>query len=496
METKGFVYIAGSGPGNKDYITVKAYEVLQNCDCVIYDALIDQELLSHTKVGCEKIYVGKMAGKHYASQDEINDLIIQKAHTHQVVLRLKGGDPFVFGRGGEEAEALIKAGIDFELIPGVTSAVAVPEMAGIPVTHRGVSRQVSIITGHVKEGTIDQHVNFQALAQSSGTLVFLMGLHALPIIVSSLLSAGQEASTPCAIISNGTKESEHVLRASLGDIEEKAQSDPLCVTPAIIVVGETSRYDFRSQAQRPLSHTTVSIVGTIDFNTRMGTLVKRYGAHCHSYPIVKIQPVHQETLEEKIAHLQDYTMLVFTSRNTIRLFFETFYEKGYDLRLLSSLKIAVIDEATAMYLKDYHFNADYIPDVYTSQALGELLTKVTTTQDRLLIPRALKGNDVLSTILSAAHRSFDEFALYDTVIDFPHPGLCEDDYLIFASSQGLKGYFEAGGQVSDHTQVICIGPYTAKMATRYPINHWILAQEASRQGILATLLEGVQHAKI
>lgn len=139
METKGFVYIAGSGPGNKDYITVKAYEVLQNCDCVIYDALIDQELLSHTKVGCEKIYVGKMAGKHYASQDEINDLIIQKAHTHQVVLRLKGGDPFVFGRGGEEAEALIKAGIDFELIPGVTSAVAVPEMAGIPVTHRGVS---------------------------------------------------------------------------------------------------------------------------------------------------------------------------------------------------------------------------------------------------------------------------------------------------------------------------------------------------------------------
>lgn len=496
MENKGFVYIAGSGPAQKDYITLKAYSILQSCDCVIYDALIDSELLSHTKVGCEKIYVGKVAGSHYASQEEINALLIQKAKEHSLVLRLKGGDPFVFGRGGEEAEALIEAGIDFELIPGVTSAIAVPELAGIPVTHRGVSRSVTIVTGHVRSGDIDEEIDFHVLAHTPGTLVFLMGLRSIKKITSALLKEGMSQETSAAVISNGARENMYILRSSLGEIAQKAQADARCVSPAIIVIGQTSDYQFVSHYQRPLSELSVSVVGTMDFNVRMGTLLKHYGATCHSYPIVKIEPVDKKQLDEELSRLEDYSMLVFTSRNTIRLFFESFYEHGYDVRKLAHLKIAVIGEATAAYLKDYHLHSDYLPKVYTSQGLGELLVEVTNEKDHLLIPRAKKGNDVLRTILQKHQRHFKEFALYDTLIDYPQPTMCRDDYLIFASSQGLKGYFEAGGMVSEKTTVICIGPYTGKMAENYPIKHWLLAKEASRIGILETLLEGVKHAKI
>jgi uroporphyrinogen III methyltransferase/synthase len=496
MENRGFVYIAGSGPSQKDYITLKAYAILQECDCVIYDALIDSELLSHTRVDCEKIYVGKIAGSHYASQEEINALLVQKAKEYPLVLRLKGGDPFVFGRGGEEAEALIEAGIDFELIPGVTSAIAVPEMAGIPVTHRGVARSVTVVTGHTRAGRIDEEVNFQALANTGGTLVFLMGLHNVDVITAALLKEGMDPNTNAAVISNGTKENAYTLRASLKDLASRVHNDPKCVTPAIIVIGETSGYHFLSHYKRPLSHISATVIGTNDFTNRMGSLLKHYGASCHSCPIVKIQPIGENRLKEELASLNDYTMLVFTSRNTIRLFFEAYYDLGYDVRKLASLKIAVIGEATATYLKEYHFQADYVPEIYTSKGLGELLCEVTDAHDRLLIPRAKKGNDVLSTILTKANRSFNEFALYDTLIDEPKPQLCEDDYLIFASSQGLKGYFDQGGQVGKKTRVICIGPYTAQMAERYEIRNFVLAKEASRQGILETILEEVKHAKI
>ncbi len=496
MENRGFVYIAGSGPAQKDYMTLKVYAILQSCDCVIYDALIDDELLSHTKVGCEKIYVGKVAGTHYATQDEINALLIQKAKEYPVVLRLKGGDPFVFGRGGEEAEALISAGIDFELIPGVSSAISVPEMAGIPVTHRGVARSFTVVTGHVRAGRIDEEINFHALAHTGGTLVFLMGLHSIELITNALIEEGMDPETPAAVISNGTRENAYTLRASLKDLAHRVHEDPRCVTPAIIVVGETSDYHFLSHYKRPLSGISVSSVGTDDFTNRMGALLKHYGAACHTKPIVKIQPVGEERLKEELASLEDYSMLVFTSRNTIRLFFDAFYSLGYDVRRLASLKIAVIGEATATYLKQYHIQADYVPEIYTSEALGSLLVEVTSQKDHILIPRAKKGNDVLRTVLSKAQRSFCEFPLYDTIIDDPHPSVCRDDYLIFASSQGLKGYIEAGETISDQTKVICIGPYTAKMAERYHIRNWILAKEASRKGILETILEEVTHAKI
>lgn len=239
------VYLIGAGPGDSDLITLRGKRIIEKADCIIYDSLISDEILDFAKKDAEKIYVGKRMGKHSAKQDEINEILIDAAQKYHTVVRLKGGDPFVFGRGGEEVRALIAHGISFELIPGITSAVAVPELAGIPVTDRGVARSFHVFTGHTKDSANDLPFDFNTLTKLNGTLIFLMGLHNLGVIVNGLISGGMSEATPCAVISDGACAFTKTVRGTLSDIEEKVKKYQIS-SPAIIVIGETAGYVFLS----------------------------------------------------------------------------------------------------------------------------------------------------------------------------------------------------------------------------------------------------------
>lgn len=489
-----FVYIAGAGPGDPELITIKTRNLLSVCDVVIYDSLLDPSLLSLCRPDCEILYAGKRAGVHSMKQDEINSLIVKKAREGKVVLRLKGGDPFVFGRGGEECLALQEAGIPYEVIPGVTSAVSVPMAAGIPVTHRGASNMFTVITGHSANGALTENLDFSVLARMKSTLVFLMGLHALPTICGALLDHGMDPETPAAVISNGTRDNQYVLRRPLSALSYAAKQDPQVVTPAIIVVGACAGMDLRSLSPKPLSGVRISVCGTDSFCQKMALLLSRSGGTVTRLPLLSIQPVDDPEFSHALAHLSDYTWLVFTGRNAIRLFFQEFFRKNLDVRELAHLKTAVIGKATGKYLEQYHLHADFCPEQYTSDALAELLTAKCGVQDRILIPRAVKGNHVLSDKLTAGGVKFTEVRLYDTVLNEAAAGSARHespgDFLVFASSEGVRQYFQAGGKISEQTLPVCIGKYTADTLSRYT-NHYIISRTASADGLVDTIITEV-----
>lgn len=491
-----YVYIAGAGPGDPDLITLRVRDLLASCDVVIYDNLLDPILLSLCRPGCETLYAGKRAGQHYMKQDEINRLIIEKAQEGKTVLRLKGGDPFVFGRGGEECLALQEAGIPYEVIPGITSSVSVPMAAGIPVTHRGVSNMFTVITGHSADGPLTENLDFSVLAQMHSTLVFLMGLHALPTICQALRDNGMSARTPAAVISNGTRDDQHVLRGTLDSLPKAASEDPRIVTPAVIVIGRCAAMDLTSLSDKPLAGTSISVCGTEAFCRKMAMQLGRLGGETRQLPLLKIQPVEDPVFFHALDHLEDYTGLVFTGRNAIRRFFEEFYRKNLDIRQLANLRVSVIGKASGRYLERYHLHADLCPDVFTSEGLAELLIAEAGERENLLIPRAVKGNAVLGDRLAEAGVKFTEARVYDTVTDptsadrvtRESPG----DFLIFASSEGVRQYFQTGGTLPPETLPVCIGKYTADALHAFT-EHYIISRTASADGLVDTILTEVMN---
>lgn len=489
-----FVYIAGAGPGDPELVTVKTRTLLSSCDVVIYDSLLDPSLLSLCRPDCEILYAGKRAGVHSMRQEEINSLIVKKAREGKVVLRLKGGDPFVFGRGGEECLALQKAGIPYEVVPGVTSAVSVPMAAGIPVTHRGTSNMVTVITGHSADGELTENLDFSVLSRMKSTLVFLMGLHSLPTICQALLDHGMDPETPAAVISDGTRMDQYVLRSTLRELPGKAQRDPRVVTPAVIVIGACAKMDLRSLCAKPLSGVRISVCGTGAFCEKMALLLSRSGGTVTRLPLLTISPVEDPAFSRALTRLSDYTWLVFTGRNAIRLFFQEFFRENLDLRTLAHLKIAVIGKATGKYLEQYHFHADYCPEQYTSDALADLLISHSGAQDRILIPRAVKGNHILADKLTAEGVNFTEVRLYDTVRNESAADLAQrespGDFLVFASSEGVRQYFQAGGTIGPKTLPVCIGRYTADTLSHYT-DHYVISRTASADGLVDTILTEV-----
>ncbi len=491
-----YVYIAGAGPGDPDLITLRVRDLLSSCDVVIYDNLLDPMLLTLCRPDCETLYAGKRAGQHYMQQSEINQLIIDKAREGKTVLRLKGGDPFVFGRGGEECLALQNAGIPYEVIPGVTSSVAVPMAAGIPVTHRGASNMFTVITGHSADGPLTENLDFSVLARMNSTLVFLMGLHALPVICQALQKNGMNPETPAAVISNGTRDDQHVLRGTLASLPDNAESDPRIVTPAVIVIGQCAAMDLTSLSDKPLVGTRISVCGTESFCRKMAMQLGRLGGKTSQLPLLRIQPIEDPVFFHALDHLEDYTGLVFTGRNAIRRFFEEFYRKNLDVRQLSHLRLSVIGKASGKYLERYHLHADLCPTVFTSDGLADLLISEAGDRENLLIPRAVKGNAVLGERLSEAGVKFTEARVYDTVMD---PTSAErisrespGDFLIFASSEGVRQYFQAGGTLPPETIPVCIGKYTADALSQFT-DHYIISRTASADGLVDTILTEVMN---
>ncbi len=497
-KTAGHVYLVGAGPGRRDLITVAGLRLLRRCDTVVYDRLSGEELLAEVTKDCERIYVGKQAGSHGWKQEEINRLLVERALAGRQVVRLKGGDPFVFGRGGEEAECLMAAHIPFSLVPGVSSAVAVPELAGIPVTHRQISRSFHVITGHTADGgEREQEESLRRqignLKEAEGTLVFLMGLNALPMICRLLVESGRAPDLPAAVIANGSRYDERIIRGTLSDIGENVRRARVA-SPAMIVFGETAALSLRCESRLPLEGVRVGLVGTRHLTEKFTGLFGEAGAET-----LWVQPIMTEMEEEAVSGLEwpdGFTWAVFTSANGAAYFFRLLTERHWDVRLLAHLRIAVIGSGTAKVFEERGIYPDLIPEVFTAQHLAQaLLSRLQAGCDKVLLWQAREGNPVLEDRLLEAGIETVRIHAYRTLA-----GACCSSgqlrtlsYLVFASTSGVTAFcrenphiFET--EVLQGVTVCAIGALTARALAEAGCQACLIPQTFTARGLTEAVI--------
>ncbi len=498
MMEKGKVYLVGAGCGDPELITWRGLKLLRICDVVLYDELSALKLLEETKAECEQIFVGKRYGKHSALQEEINALLVEKAKGGKLVVRLKGGDPFVFGRGGEEILALQEAEIPYEVISGVTSAIAVPAAGGIPVTHRRIARSFHVITGHTAQnGGETLTENLETLARLEGTLVFLMGLHHLEKIVQGLLAGGKAPSIPSAVISRGTTAQQRVVRAPLGELAERVRSAAL-EAPAVIIVGETADLDFTGTIPRPLRGVKIGVTGTKTITRKLRDRLEELGAEVTEMDYSRLVPYREnKALAETLTHLEDYTWAVFTSPNGVEIFFDFLRKNQMDIRILAGLQFAVIGSGTAAALERRGIFPAYLPEKYDVESLADGICRMVGRDESILILRAEQGSEILTEKLTEAKQNFADVKIYDIVVDeakrqAAHAAVKEMDFITFASGSGVRGFLEDGGIIPAGTKAVCIGGSTARMLRRYGHKELIAAETFNVDGVVDAILREVK----
>jgi len=444
----GHVYLVGAGPGSRGLMTVRGLELLQRCDVLVYDRLCGEELPGEARPGCERIYAGKKAGDHGLGQAQINRLLVEKARAGMMVVRLKGGDAFVFGRGGEEAECLLAAGIPFSIVPGVTSAVAAPEMAGIPVTHRALSRSFHVITAQPSEREPEKvraylRGQIEGLRDAEGTFVFLMGLSSIDMICGLLLECGRPPGLAVAVVSSGSRYNEVCVRGTLADIGARAREAHL-VSPAVIVVGEVAGLCLRSPAALPLQGRRIGMVGTEHFTKKLGAMLREAGAE--TLVAVSLIPRPLAGQDAYFTQLATYTWIVFTSSYGVEFFLGQLRERKLDVRSLAGAKMAVIGAGTAQALAQYGIFPSYMPQTYTARALAAgLAQRMEKGRDRVLLYQAREGNPVLEETLRECGVEVVRARAYATEPE----GACAREtletlsYLTFASGQGVAAFCES-----------------------------------------------------
>lgn len=494
MKDTGIVYLVGAGPGDPGLITEKGVSRLKSCDAVVYDSLVSDRLLCMVPDSCEKYYVGKRAGCHSMKQEDINRLLVELAGEGLRVVRLKGGDPFVFGRGGEEILALLEAKIPYEVVSGVTSAIAALAGAGIPVTHRALSRSFHIMTGHTlsQEAEKDLPPDFDAFARLSGTLIFLMGLGNLPVIVKGLLKQGKAKETPAAVIQSGTLPDQRTVRGTLEDIQQKVLEAGI-KSPAIIAVGQVAALDFASTAKQPLEGCRIGVTGTRSFTGKLCKEFEALGGETKCLLNLCVKSCRADkNMKEAYGKLSSYTWIVFTSANAVREFFTGLLEWGRDFRAVGHVKFAVIGDGTAKELLHYGFCADYKPENYHVRDLAYGLKGIITKEDKLLIPRALEGSRELNEILDGACVEYDDVVLYQVVCEKKETAERKESmkslhYLTFASASGVRAFFQEADETRKKSlkelQVVCIGDITAKALKQYGREADIIARVYSIPGM-------------
>ncbi|MCR4890001.1 MAG: uroporphyrinogen-III C-methyltransferase [Ruminococcus sp.] len=473
----GFVYIIGAGCGKYDLITLRGLNALKQCDVIVYDALIDDTLLSFAARSAEFICVGKRAGKHSAKQDEINNILVRKALEGCCIARLKGGDPFVFGRGSEEIAELLEHQIPFEVIPGISSSVAVPELAGIPVTHRRTSREFHVITAHTADGKQD----FSVYASLEGTIVFLMGLNVISDIAEGLVKGGKSPDTPAAVISNGCTERQKIVRGTLADIVQTVKNNELSF-PAVIVFGDTAKYNFICDYFiKELQGISITVTGTDKFTEKISTLLSDKGAAVRKYSHVEI------VRKNNIPTLEKYDCIAFTSSYGAEIFISQCIQNKTDIRTLAGKKIAVVGSGTYETLLHFGLIPDIIPEKYTVSELANKIVQNVSDDSRVLILRAELGSEDLDEILECRNISYDDIRIYDTVRNGLPAMRADSDYIVFGSSFGVRSFFEYGCTLSEKTTIICIGVLTAETAKKYSENRILTAFPHSAEGIYNTI---------
>ena len=459
IDKKAKVYLIGAGC-EKGQMTLRGIEKIKEADVIIYDDLLDTSILYEVKPECKLIYVGKRANRHSFTQDEINKIIISEATDKACVVRLKGGDPFVFGRGGEEMLALKSAGIICKTIPGVCSGIAVPEHFGIPVTHRQVARSVTLITGHTANG---DEINFEALCKLGGTLCFFMSLSQSDAISRGLIEAGMNPDTPVSILSGGYRVNEKRVDGTLGQLGALAQK---AHTPAMIVVGEVASFNLNADVVMPLNDVSVTTTGTKYFSGKLKDKLETLGASVLQLPLIDIAPVFDE-IPENFAH---FDWLVFTSANGIKVFFEYIKTRHVDYRQFAKVKFACIGSGSADMLIEYGFKADFVPSEYTAAALGEELGNLVEKDTSLLILRADNGSKELNRILDKYNVDYRDCHIYNTVaiksLETTHNQIIDTDFIVFGSGAGVDEFFNSY-RLDNNTRIICIGQVCEERVKQY-----------------------------
>lgn len=493
-EMTGKVWLVGAGPSDPGLFTLKGKQVLETAEVVVYDALIGSSIRNMIPDQAEKIYVGKRSSNHTMKQEEINELLAEKALDGKKVVRLKGGDPFLFGRGGEEIELLVKKGIPFEVVPGVTSAIAVPAYQGIPVTHRDFCSSVHIITGHQRAGQ-DYQIDFEALVRTGGTLVFLMGVSSLGAICRGLLAHGMEPDMPAALLMQGTTASQRRILATVSTLEDEVMRRG-SVTPAIIVVGKVCALadEFSWHEKLPLGNVKVLVTRPKERCGQTAARLRELGAEVLELPTIRTEKIrNNQRLYQALEELDCYSWIVFTSPAGVRIFFEEMKEKKTDVRKMAGVRIAVIGTGTEKELNGYGLYADLMPEVFDAENLGMTLGEVCNKKERILIPRAAAGSRELNRYLE--HCQVDDIPIYDTV--YETEGLENEreevlqgkvDEVLFTSASTVKG-FTAAMKEMDYSKVraVCIGKQTKAAADAYGMQT-VMSEQASIDSLLETLV--------
>lgn len=499
----GKVYIMGVGPGDHRLMTLKAAECIEIADVIVYDRLVGSRILSRARRDAELVYVGKMPDCHAVPQEGINRILVQKALEGKTVARVKGGDPFVFGRGGEEAEALLQHGIEFEIVPGVTSAVAVPAYAGIPVTHRDFCSSLHIITGHERPDKEESSLDFPVLAKVGGTLVFLMGVKNLRIICSQLIRHGKESTTPAAVIEKGTTPAQRVVTGILADIADRVAESGIS-SPAVTVIGEVAQLHERLKwfPAGKLAGKRVIVTRSREQASSLVEKIEALGGEAVEFPTIRTKaPEDMSAVDTVLQELDTFRWVVFTSVNGVTAFFNRLREKAMDVRSLAGAKLCAVGKATGEELARLCLKADYIPEKFTTEALLKGMLERVQPGDRILLARADIAEPALSQGLKDRGCHVTDLAVYRTVPDGGNREAVLEmlaagtvQWITFTSSSTVRNFVSVLGEGTveklQGVKVACIGPVTAETAEELGIHVHAVAREHTIDGLVEILEQG------
>lgn len=502
MKGKGIVYLVGAGPGDAGLMTLRGAELLGRADVVVYDALVNRDLLRLAPPGAELIYAGKRSGIHVIPQDELNRLLVDKARGGKTVVRLKGGDPYVFGRGGEEAEVLAAGGVPFEVVPGISSSVAGPNYAGIPLTHRDHCSSFSVITGHEDPTKEDVDVDWAQVAAAPGTKVVLMGVTRIKKIAESLVANGMKPATPVAVIRWATTGRQQSVYGTLGNIAievEKSGFKP----PAIIVIGEVvkMREKLNWFEKRSLFGRRIVVTRTREQASQLSRQLLERGADVLEIPVIRtIPPKDQQAIADVLLELNAYDWLVFTSPNGVTAFFDMFFKAFKDLRDIGGVRIAAVGPATAAKIQELHLSVDLMPDEYVASKVADALARHESIENlRILLLRADIANRELPKKLEELGAIVDDIAVYQTVAETEDRNgaaarLMEEgaDWITFASSSSVENFNtrfnlkELAGRFPD-LKLASIGPETSKAIVALGLKPAVEAKAHTIDGLVRAI---------
>jgi uroporphyrinogen III methyltransferase / synthase len=493
----GTVYLVGAGPGDPGLMTARALELIAAADAILYDRLIPDVALAGARPDAELRYVGKGPGTPSMPQEEINSLLIELATADRTVVRLKGGDPFVFGRGGEEALALAEAGIPFEVVPGVTAGVAAPAYAGIPVTHRDDASAVAFVTGHEDPGKPESALDWEALARFPGTLVFYMGVRNLPLIAERLTAAGRSPAEPAAVVGRGTLPEQRTVSSTLADISTQVEEAGLG-PPAVMVVGPVAvlRERLAWLERRPLFGRTVLVTRARAQASGLAARLRVLGAEVVEAPAIRIEPrPYAGEVRAAAEAIGEYALVILTSPNGAALLMDALGAAGRDARALAGATVAAIGPGTAAELARRGIRADVVPERSVAESLVEALADAPVAGRRVLLARAAEARDLLPQALRERGADVDLVALYDTVPealgDAELEGVARAEYVTFTSSSTVRFLAQAlDGRVAlpASARVVSIGPVTSQTAREQGLEVHVEAERHDVDGLVEALL--------